>query len=118
MRVGLPIHCLGLASYSIAQCRRLAEADTSGARGAGVDVRAQLDVAKSKVECWSICIIASALVLHGGPSCSIRSILAYQAMQLAAEFLTDVICVKRKPHVDTHATKYHLLKLSCSYAIT
>lgn len=61
----------------------------------GVAVRAELDVAKSKVECWSICIIAAALVLHGDPSCSTGSILGYQFMQLGAEFLTDLICVKR-----------------------
>lgn len=91
------IHYLGLALYG----GSFVEADASGDRNTGVDVRAQLDVAKSKVECWSICIIACALVMHGDSSCSIRSILGYQAMQLAAEFLTDVICVKRKP---THTT--------------
>lgn len=69
----------------------------------GVEVRAQLDVAKSKVECWSILIIAAALVIHGDPSCSIGSILGYQFMQLVAEFLTDVVCLKRKQRADAHA---------------
>ena len=74
-----------------------------------MDVRAQLDVAKSKVECWSICIIAAVLVLHGDPSCSTGSILGYQFMQLGAEFLTDLICVKRKRGF----TRYTGLKPSC-----
>jgi hypothetical protein len=37
-----------------------------------------IDMAKSEVELWSICIITTGLVLFSNDSCAIGSILMYQ----------------------------------------
>ena len=68
----------------------------------GVALRAGLDVAKSSVELWAICIVMAAQIIHSGENCRMWSMVTIQILQVLIEYITDVICVKRlvKKHIN------------------
>jgi hypothetical protein len=69
----------------------------------GVSLRAELDVAKTSIEVWAICVLMGAQLIHfNDADCRIWSMISYQLVQLAIEYVTDVVSVKRliKKHIN------------------